>query len=98
LSCWGKQMRTLQDLSRDAIRVQDACNLSGVVHAFSRAMTELRAILSADTGVVDTDRLNTHYICKMWANKISHLSQTDDDFAQAFLECSDQANKKEVMV
>ena len=67
-------MRTLQDLAREALQVQDACNLSGVVHAFSRAITELREILRND-GIVDTNTINQNPICCLWASKIHDLAR-----------------------
>ena len=65
-------MKTLADLAREALAVQDACNLSGVVHGFSRAITELRVVLR-DPG---TDAINAHPVCVLWADKIAHLTGT----------------------
>lgn len=38
-------MKTMKDLAREALAVQDACNLSGVAHGFARALGELRTLL-----------------------------------------------------
>lgn len=65
--------RTMADLAREAIQVQDACNLSGVVHSFSRAITRLRALLEAQ-GKGGTDAVNTHPICWLWSDKIASLT------------------------
>lgn len=67
--------RSLKDLARNALDVQDACNLSGVVHSFSRDITRLRALLSAEPDF-STDKLNRHPICKLYADKIAHLTGT----------------------
>jgi hypothetical protein len=61
-------MRTLQELAKEALDVQDTCNLSGVVHSFSRVMTELRPHCSG------TGQLNTHPICVLFADKIRDLT------------------------
>jgi hypothetical protein len=67
-------MKTLSQLAQDALNVQDACNLSGVVHGFSRAMTDLRELLPK----AGTDEINTHPISVMWSNKIASLTRSDD--------------------
>ena len=87
-------MRTLQDLAKEALQVQDACNLSGVVHGFSRAVTELREILRATGGDLSTDSVNTHPICRMWASKIHELALMglSDRYGEAYDACHDIAN------
>ena len=72
--------RTMKDLAREAIEVQNACNLSGVVHGFSRAVTDLRR-LRPDAG---TDALNAHPICVLWASKIEDLTRAESNFPQAY--------------
>lgn len=62
--------RTLRELAQEALDVQDACNLSGVVHGFSRAMHDLCE------HVHGTDARNRHPICVLWADKIAHLTGT----------------------
>lgn len=64
--------KNLYDLTREALQVQDACNLSGVVHGFARAIIRLRE-LHPD---LDTDAINKHDICILWADKIAHLTGT----------------------
>ena len=65
-------MRTLEQLAQEALNVQDACNLSGVVHGFARAIGDLRELFP-DKG---TDFINRHPICQLWADKIAHLTGT----------------------
>lgn len=62
-------MTTLKELAKLAIEVQDACNLSGVVHAFSRAMSDLREIMPN----ADTAAINRHPITKLWVAKLYDL-------------------------
>lgn len=61
-------MRTMKELAQEAIDVQDACNLSGVVHAFSRAMTCL-----CEMGMGTNER-NTHPIAVLFSDKIASLT------------------------
>ncbi len=72
--------RTLKELAKEALEVQDACNLSGVVKGFDRAMTDLRRIMEdeakAGTRGFSTTDLNRHPICCLWSDKIAHLTNT----------------------
>lgn len=70
--------RTLQQLAKEALMVQGACNLSGVVHGWSRAMRRLCEL--CDLG---TDGRNRHPINVLWADKVKHL--TGDDVTAAYL-------------
>lgn len=85
-------MRTIKDLAREALEVQSACNLSGVVHSFSRCMTELRTLLEAE-GKFSTDKLNQHPICIMYSSKIASLTASDDKFISAYNWVCDQGVK-----
>jgi hypothetical protein len=82
-------MKTIKDLVREALLVQDACNLSGVVHSFSRTMTELRAIMEKEDGF-STDKLNQHPIAVMYSSKIASLTNSEDKFIQAYAWVQDQ--------
>jgi hypothetical protein len=62
----------LQELAREALAVQDACNLSGVVHSFAKAITHLREALPN----AGTDEINAHPVCALWSDKIAHLTGT----------------------
>lgn len=61
---------TLTELAREALRVQNACNLTGVVHGWSRAVSELRENLP-DAG---TAEINRHPINVLWADKCADLA------------------------
>jgi len=54
-----------------ALDVQDACNLSGVVHSFAEVLPRIREEAN------DTDKINRHPISVMYASKIAHLSECD---------------------
>jgi hypothetical protein len=67
--------RTLKDLAKEALSVQDASNLSGVVHSWSRAITRLRALLEQNNKG-GTHAVNTHPINQLWADKVASLTDT----------------------
>ena len=57
---------------RDAIQVQDACNLSGIANSMGEAMSDLWAMARAlGKG---TDWVNNHPISRLYASKIAHLT------------------------
>lgn len=60
------------DLIQRALDVQDACNLSGVVHAFSRDISELWKV-ARQLGH-GTDWVNQHRVSKLYADKIKSLA------------------------
>lgn len=59
---------------REAMDVQSACNLSGVVFAFERAMTAICE--EAQRLGKGTDWKNTHPIAVLFATQIGHLTKT----------------------
>ena len=63
-------MRSMKELAKEALQVQDACNLCGVAQGFARCMSDL---LKHDLG---TDAANKHPIAMLWADKIAHLTGT----------------------
>jgi hypothetical protein len=73
--------RTLGELAKEALLVQDACDLSGVVHGFSRAMARLWQ-LRPNAGTI---ALNQHPIVQLWADKVASLAGTQlgEDWAPA---------------
>lgn len=75
--------RTLAELAAEAIQIQDASNLSGLVHGWSRAVGELRLLMPS----AGTDTINRHPINKMWAFKLYSLAcyePLDDKAGVAF--------------
>lgn len=66
--------RSLQELAAECLQVQDACNLSGVVHGWSRSIRRLREVL----GNPGTDELNKHPINVLWADKVAHLTNAEN--------------------
>ena len=66
-------MRTIQELAQQAIDVQNACNLLGVLHGMVTMMGELREHLEKE-GNFSTDKLNRHPIVQVWADKVASLA------------------------
>lgn len=64
--------KTLKQLAQEALDVQNACNLSGVAQAFARAMIDLGEHTKG------TDERNRHPVAVLWADKIAHLTGTQD--------------------
>jgi hypothetical protein len=64
-------MKTIKDWAQDSLFAMDACNLSGIVHSFSRFMTDIRS-LEPERG---TEYYNTHPIAQMFATKIIELTR-----------------------
>lgn len=82
--------KTMKDFAREALQVQDACNLSGVVHSWSRMLPELRECVEEECKQnnvsFSTDLFNAHHINVMFANKIASLSGAthDDEVSVSF--------------
>lgn len=58
-----------------ALDVQNACNLSGVVHAFSRAVSGLWKVVNDDPSKGrGTEWVNRHPVCLLFTDKLADLS------------------------
>jgi hypothetical protein len=89
---------TFKQAAQQALDIQDACNLSGVVHAFDRAMTALcEESRRIGTG---TDWRNTHPIVTMHLLKLAELngcgSTLHESYDAAELECKRIASADDV--
>lgn len=58
---------TIKDY-QDALDVQSACNLCGVVQSFAKVMLKIRASANG------TDEANKHPIARLYAEQIAYLS------------------------
>lgn len=81
-------MRTLAELAKEALEIQDGSNVSGLVLGWSRAVMELRKRLE-ERGITDTSEINQHSINKLWADKLHDLTRTREAlaFSAAMDEC-----------
>ena len=77
--------RTMKELAKEAIDIQNASNLSGIVHSFSRTITELRELLNKEEGF-STEKLNQHPVCVLYSDKITSLtdSYSVNTFSKAY--------------
>ena len=80
---------------KNALWAQDACNLSGVAHSFSRVMSKIWD--EADRLGKGTDWVNTHPIAVLYASKIASLSGSElvGRFEMAYAECERLAETEE---
>lgn len=86
-------MRTMQELCKEVLDVQNASNLSGVVHAFSRAMTDLRTLLENEPGF-NTETINQHPVSILYSDKITSLTHSDTAaFSKAYEFCCKEAGQ-----
>lgn len=69
------KVRTWKELAQEAIHVQVASNLSGVVISFATIISEVRHRLESE-GKGGTDNVNNHPICRLYSDKIAHLTGT----------------------
>ena len=60
------------NIFQNAIDIQDATNLSGVVHQFSRDMRIICEEVRAAGG--GTDHINRHPVCRLYAEQIAWLA------------------------
>ena len=67
--------KSLQELAITSSEIQVACNLSGVIHEFSRVLTRLWEIAD-EQGKRGTDWVNTLPISIAFGDKISQLTGT----------------------
>lgn len=67
-------MKTLAELAQEALQVQNASNLSGVVASFVKVIDEVRKISPSNK---DWQR---HPIIKLWADKIASLTDTQGNW------------------
>ena len=87
--------KTIADVAKDALAVQDARNLSGVAHAFSEAMSFM-----CKAGL-NIDQRNRHPIAILFVDKMASLAriqgqQTFDIYNQAYSECKRLAGNEAI--
>lgn len=63
--------RTLRELAQQALDVQNASNLTGVLNAWFRAACRLRVLLGDST-----THLHHHPITRVWSDKVASLCGT----------------------
>lgn len=79
------EQMTHQEAAQWALDCQDAVNLSGVAHSFSRAISAIWD--EANRTGKGTEWVNTHPICALFLSKLIDLNGRDADFFRAYDEC-----------
>ncbi len=76
---------------KDALDVQDACNLSGVVRSFSRVLDLIWK--EANELSLGTAYVNRHPISVMYSSKIASLtgSEMPAEFSEAYRLCQERS-------
>jgi hypothetical protein len=82
----------MSDLAREALLVQDACNLSGVVLGFGRAVTRLRALLD-EAGNGGNAALHSHPVVVLWTNKLESLVHSEQRFSEAYAWTTEESGR-----
>lgn len=79
---------TINRAAQEALDVQNACNLSGVVKAFDRATATLWEIAHR-TPHLGTDWVNKHPISVLFSSKIESLTGSGEvnKFSKSYDEC-----------
>lgn len=79
-------MRTVQEMAREAVAIQDACNPLGLTKAFANVTQELRDVLD-----LDTFGLCNHPVFRLWASKLHELAclglSDTEQYAEAYHAC-----------
>lgn len=78
-----EQHQDLARIAKNALDVQSACNLSGVVFSFAKDMRTLCDLQHSGANVIEpgTVNRNRHPICILYATQISHLVGASFDHA-----------------
>ncbi len=76
---------SIKKLADTALQVQDACNLSGVIHSWSKTISELRQLCPS----LGTTEINQHPINVLFADKVASLTGSGNigTFTEAYNEC-----------
>ena len=86
--------RILKLLAQEALEVQSACSLKGVVSSFKQAR-DLLLSLQEHGLKLDTMTFNSHPIMVLWASKIASLTACEDRFSSAYAEVQEWAAHEE---
>ena len=64
-----------REFARQALQVQDACNLTGVALSFARAVCDLREHLAT---LPDRPHVSEHPVTVLWVDKLASLAGCQD--------------------
>lgn len=84
-----KNLRTQRELAQEAIDIQNACNLSGLVHSWAKVVMELRRMFPD----MSTTFYNTHPVNQLWASKVHDLTRMGLSDTDAFIKAYEACQK-----
>jgi hypothetical protein len=92
---------TLQELAQRALDMQNAVNMSGLLHSWYQDCCRLKAILRDIPGYhFTTEKANRHPIMQLWAAKLADLAgfnlvsaAASEVFSGAYEECRHMATR-----
>lgn len=85
-------MNRLKTAAKDALLIQHACNLSGVLHTWHKHMDALWA--EARENGHGTDWVNTHPINQLFSDKVAQMTQgTTSGYSAAYEVCQKLAEE-----
>lgn len=96
-------MERYRRCAKDALDVQSACNLSGVVHSYSKAMSTLWEVAHAQKKG-GTDWVNRHPIAVLFAVQVASITRVaiiaDDacDYSKCYTACEQIARGENVEI
>lgn len=85
--------RTVKELAKEALDIQDGCNPLGLSKGYARALQDLRYALTAEGLESGTDVMRYHPINRLWLDKLCDLARyqrsgTDfSEFSEAYDGC-----------
>lgn len=74
---------TIQQMAQQALDVQTACNLSGIVHSFAEIVSAMRT-----EHHMDTAQCNRHPVCVLFSDKIADMTGSSvRAYPEGYAEC-----------
>jgi hypothetical protein len=90
-------MPTLQQLAKEVLLAQDACNLTGIGMRFGKVCEEIRPAMRAAGLPTDTGSVNTHPILVLWVDKMSQLAGIQSEDVGDAANCGEVYNTVQIM-
>lgn len=82
--------KTRAHWAKQAIAVQDACNLSGVLHSFLECVRWVR-----ENEELGTEGVNHHPLVVLFASKVNSLAGYEQLFSAAYTQAQEWAKEEE---
>jgi hypothetical protein len=83
----SQDLYTLKQMAKLSLDIQNACNLSGVVHSFSLVCSSLRRLPETE----GTQATNQHPVVTLFLSKLCSLNRTEGPTCEEFGKAYDWA-------